>query len=67
VVRTVRSMKKKEREREERSFVDRDLGDDVGGVGEVGVTVLASVDDVARRRREAHQEQPPHYSRPAPG
>lgn len=36
------------------------LGHDVCGVGEVGVAVLASVDDVARRR-QGHQEQPPHH------
>lgn len=33
--------------------------DDVGVVGEVGVAVLAAVDDGARRR-EAHQQQPTH-------
>ena len=39
-----------------------DPGDDLMGVGERGVAVLAAVD--GPRRRQAHQEQPPHSSLP---
>ena len=41
---------------------ETDPGDDLVGVGERGVAVLAAVD--CPRRRQAHQEQPPHSSLP---